>query len=76
MARSSPPRQSAIRSAAEQTPAGQHSCDGDHIQFPAPHLAFESQVKGGFEMAADWIVIYAVLFVLAAAVVGRVPADT
>ena len=27
-------------------------------------------------MVADWIVIYAVLFVLAAAVVGRVPADT
>ena len=28
------------------------------------------------DMVADWIVIYAVLFVLAAAVVGRVPADT
>jgi len=27
-------------------------------------------------MVADWIVIYAVLFVLAAAVVGRVPAET
>jgi hypothetical protein len=26
-------------------------------------------------MVADWIVIYAVLFVLAAGVVGRVPAE-
>ena len=53
-----------------------HSCDGHHIQFPAPHLTFDLQVKGGCDMVADWIVIYAVLFVLAAAVVGRVPADT
>jgi hypothetical protein len=37
---------------------------------------FDLQVKGGCDMVADWIVIYAVLFVLAAAVVGRVPADT
>ena len=52
------------------------SCDGQHIQFLAPHLPFDLQVKGGCDMVADWIVIYAVLFVLAAAVVGRVPADT
>jgi hypothetical protein len=51
------------------------SCDGQHIQFPAPHLAFDLQVKGGCDMVADWIVIYAVLFVLAAAVAGHVPAD-
>jgi hypothetical protein len=30
-------------------------------------------VKGGCDMGADWIVIYAVLFVLAAVVAGRVP---
>jgi hypothetical protein len=57
-------------------PAHRHSCDGQHIQIPAPHLTSDSQVKGGDDMVADWIVIYAVLFVLAAAVVGRVPADT
>jgi hypothetical protein len=57
------------------TPAHRHSCDGQHIQFPAPHLACDLQVKGGFDMVVDWIVIYAVLFVLAAAVVGRVPAE-
>jgi hypothetical protein len=53
-----------------------HSCDRQHIQFRASHLPSALQVKGGCDMVADWIVIYAVLFVLAAAVVGRVPADT
>jgi hypothetical protein len=52
-----------------------HSCDGQHIQVPAPHLRFDLQVKGGCDMVAEWIVIYAVLFVLAAAVTGNVPAD-
>jgi hypothetical protein len=52
-----------------------HSCDGQHTRFPAPHLRFDLQVKGGCDMVADWIVIYAVLFVLAAAVAGRVAAD-
>jgi hypothetical protein len=52
-----------------------HSCDGQHIQAPAPHLRFDLQVKGGCDMVAEWIVIYAVLFVLAAAVTGNVPAD-
>ena len=51
------------------------SCDGQHIQVPAPHLGFDLQVKGGCDMVAEWIVIYAVLFVLAAAVTGNVPAD-
>jgi hypothetical protein len=54
-------------------PAHLHSCDGQHIRFPAPHLASDSEIKGGCDMVADWIVIYAVLFVLAAAVVGNVP---
>jgi hypothetical protein len=52
-----------------------HSCDGQHIQVPAPHLRFDLQVKGGCDMVAEWIVIYAALFVLAAAVTGNVPAD-
>jgi hypothetical protein len=52
-----------------------HSCDGQHTRFPAPHLRFDLQVKGGCDMVADWIVIYTVLFVLAAAVAGRVAAD-
>ena len=37
--------------------------------------ALTYQSKGGCDMVADWIVIYAVLFVLAAAVAGRVRAD-
>jgi hypothetical protein len=44
------------------------------FQRPIYLLTYKS--KEGCDMVADWIVIYAVLFVLAAAVVGRVPADT
>ena len=64
------------RPPGRRPPDHRHSCDGQHIQFRAPHLTSDLQVKGGCDMVADWIVIYAVLFVLAAAVVGRVPADT
>jgi hypothetical protein len=49
-------------------------CDDDHIPFPATHLLWRSCLsKGGCDMVADWIVIYAVLFILAAVVAGRVP---
>ena len=44
------------------------------FQRPIYLLTYKS--KEDATMVADWIVIYAVLFVLAAAVVGRVPADT
>ena len=52
------------------------SCDGRHIRFSSLRLTFVHGLQKEDAMVADWIVIYAVLFVLAAAVVGRVPAET
>ena len=50
------------------------SCDGRHIRFSNTRLSFAGGGQKEDAMVADWIVIYAVLFILGAAVVGRVPA--
>jgi hypothetical protein len=51
-----------------------HSCDGRYIRLSSRRLTFSHGLQKEDAMVADWIVIYAVLFVLAAVVVGRVPA--
>jgi hypothetical protein len=50
-------------------------CDGRHIPLSAVRLTYTYVWQREGAMVADWIVIYAVLFVLAAGVVGRVPAE-
>jgi hypothetical protein len=71
-----PSRSTMKKGCPPRSPSGnRHSCDGRHIGSSAPHLACEVLVRGGCDMVADWIVIYAVLFILAAVVVGRVPAE-
>ena len=60
---------------AIRTRTNQPSCDGRHIGSSAQHLASHPSVRGGCDMVADWIVIYAVLFVLGAVIVGRIPEE-
>ena len=54
--------------------ANRPSCDGHHIALAAaPLLSGHVGPEEECDMIADWIVIYAVLFVLCAAVVSGVP---
>jgi hypothetical protein len=49
-------------------------CEGTHTAVPAAHLFCGSYgSEEGCDMIAEWILIYAVVFILCAVVVGHVP---
>jgi hypothetical protein len=58
---------------APARPPNRHSCDGRHIRLSNRRLTFLHGLQKEDAMVADWIVIYAVLFIAGAVVVGRVP---